>query len=245
MIFVTGDTHAEWQSRLSFEAFPEGRGLTKDDFVIICGDFGVWADSARERHAFSWLEDRPFTTLFVDGNHENFNQLSAYPVVEFHGGKAHRINSSIYHLMRGELFDLEGLRCFTFGGAPSHDISDGILQPTEKEKIRQWSREGKMFRIENVSWWPQELPSYQEMRHGFDTLTKNGWSVDFVFTHDAPVSFVSQLAGGHVKPNQMTRYLEEIRKRLTYRHWFFGHYHYNYNVSDRDHLLYEQIIRIH
>ncbi len=245
MIFVTGDTHAEWQARLNFTAFPEGRDLTKKDFVIICGDFGVWDHSRRERHDFAWLDERPFTTLFVDGNHENFNQLYDYPVVDFHGGKAHRINASVYHLMRGELFDLEGLRCFAFGGAPSHDISDGILQPSEKEKIRAWSRMGKMFRVENVSWWPQEIPSREEMRHGFDTLNKNSWTVDYVFTHDAPSSFVDLLAGEPMKTNPVTRYLEEIRRKLSYRHWFFGHYHYNQNISEKDHLIYEQILRIH
>lgn len=35
----------------------------------------------------SWLNDRPFTTLFVDGNHENFDLLNAYPVENWHGGK--------------------------------------------------------------------------------------------------------------------------------------------------------------
>ena len=27
-----------------------------------------------------WLDGKAFTTLFVDGNHENFDRLYAYPV---------------------------------------------------------------------------------------------------------------------------------------------------------------------
>ena len=42
MIFVTGDTHADWLTRLSFRAFPEGRDLTKQNFVLVLGDFGIW-----------------------------------------------------------------------------------------------------------------------------------------------------------------------------------------------------------
>ena len=44
MIFVTGDTHGEHDiHKLNTIGFPEQKGLTRDDYVIICGDFGgVW-----------------------------------------------------------------------------------------------------------------------------------------------------------------------------------------------------------
>ena len=77
-IFVTGDCHAEFK-KLSFKAFPEGRSLTKEDFVIVCGDFGLWDESAEQKYWLDWLEARPFTTLWIDGNHENFDLLKRYP----------------------------------------------------------------------------------------------------------------------------------------------------------------------
>lgn len=112
MIFVTGDCHSEFQ-KFSTPAFPEQREMTKDDIVIICGDFGaVWnADGISNSEAYwlNWLGEKPFTTVFVDGNHENFDRLnSEFEVVDFHGGKAHKLNDSVYHLMRGEIFDFEG-----------------------------------------------------------------------------------------------------------------------------------------
>ena len=105
MIFVTGDCHSEFQ-KFSTPAFPEQREMTKDDIVIICGDFGaVWnADGISNSEAYwlNWLGEKPFTTVFVDGNHENFDRLnSEFEVVDFHGGKAHKLNDSVYHLMRG------------------------------------------------------------------------------------------------------------------------------------------------
>ena len=52
--------------------------MTKEDYVIICGDFGgVWnkeVENKEEKHLLDWLEEKPFTTLFVDGNHENLCQ---------------------------------------------------------------------------------------------------------------------------------------------------------------------------
>ena len=42
MIYITGDCHAEFH-KLNKENFPEQKEMTKEDYVIICGDFGgVW-----------------------------------------------------------------------------------------------------------------------------------------------------------------------------------------------------------
>ena len=75
-----------------------------------------------------------FTTLFVDGNHENFDRLYSYPIIEWHGGKVHKINSSIFHLMRGEIYEIDNKKIFAFGGASCHDIPDGILDDDNLEK---------------------------------------------------------------------------------------------------------------
>ena len=95
----------------------------KDDYVIICGDFGVvWnkdEESKMETIILDWLECKSFTTLFVSGNHENFDRLMDYPVEEWHGGKIQRIRPSVIHLMRGQVYELEGKKIFTFGGACS------------------------------------------------------------------------------------------------------------------------------
>ncbi len=102
-----------------------------DDYVIICGDFGgIWSSDQEDTEKLDWLEDRPFTTLFVDGDHENFDLLNALPVQEWHGGKVHCVRPHVLHLMRGQVFDIGSRTFFTMGGAASHDIQDGILDPT-------------------------------------------------------------------------------------------------------------------
>lgn len=98
MIFVTGDCHADF-TKFNTKSFPEQKELTKEDIVIICGDFGgIWDNSKREKHWLAWLSDKPFTTCYVDGNHENFDRLNGteFPIIDYHGGKAHKITDSIY-----------------------------------------------------------------------------------------------------------------------------------------------------
>lgn len=66
MIYITGDTHGDWMSRLNTHNFPEQKSLSKKDYVIICGDFGLWHDTPSERYALKWLENKTFTTLFCE-----------------------------------------------------------------------------------------------------------------------------------------------------------------------------------
>lgn len=156
MIYATGDTHGNFQ-RFAPEHFPEQAGMTKEDYIIICGDFGgVWDGGKKEERNLDWLEDLPFTTLFISGNHENFDLLSKYPTEEWNGGTIQPIRPHVIHLMRGQVFDLQGCSFFTMGGARSHDIEDGILNPKAPDFEEQyWAlrRMGARFRVNHRSWW--------------------------------------------------------------------------------------------
>ena len=245
MIFVTGDTHGDWMTRLNSRSFPEGVGLTKDDYVIICGDFGLWHDTKEERYNLEWLDSKPFTTLFVCGNHENYDRLYEYPVEKWCGGKIHKICSSVFHLMRGQVFDIQGKRFFTFGGASSHDVQDGILEPDDS-RISKWYRDyDKMFRINHTSWWKEELPSEEEMTEGMMNLKQNGSQVDYIITHSPYTSALRQMdqGSGVYKTDILTDYLQEIKESVEYKKWFFGHVNKNF-LLDNAIAIYEQIVRI-
>ena len=282
MIFVTGDTHGPskiglhsvdgYVSRFNMENFPEQSGMTRDDFVIICGDFGgVWnydsrydstkstfkdkicleyGESKEERYWLDWLAEKPFTILFCDGNHENFDRLNnAYSEVDFHGGKAHQIRENVYHLMRGYIFDLNEASFFVFGGARSHDISAGILRPYEFQTEQEFKAAYKklrdssaLYRIEHISWWKEELPSDEEMERGLRELSSHNWKVDFIVSHCAPSSIAAH--AGLSDRNRLTQYLEKVNGKLAFRKWFFGHYHGNSQILGRYIMLYEQVVRI-
>lgn len=203
MIYVTGDTHGGMDiSKLNVRNFLEQKQMTKDDFVIVCGDFGLpWGgDHAKaDEYWLKWLEDKPFTTLFVDGNHENFNLLEQYPMEEWNGGMIHRLNNSVFHLCRGYVFELQGKKFFTFGGAKSQD---------------------KAFRKTDVSWWAREEPNREEFERGFDNLIKNEWKVDYIISHAAP-----QYLSPYEDAEAVCKYFDRVVALVSFQHWYFGHYH--------------------
>ncbi len=210
MLLITGDIHGDIDiHKLNRKSLPRYSELTKDDFVIICGDFGlVWDDSRQDMYWRKWLSEKPFTTLFVDGNHENFDLLNSYPVTEWHGGKVHMITDSIIHLMRGQAFEVCGRSIFTIGGASSHDIE---------------------IRREGVSWWRGELPSDGEYTEALRTLEAHDYTFDYVVSHCAPGEVQQEIAGikgsSDYKPDCLTDFLSQIGQKMKYERWFCGHYH--------------------
>ena len=247
-IYITGDTHGDVR-RLNTTSFYEQKEMTKDDYVIILGDFGlVWdykGESGEERNWLNWLEEKSFTTLFIDGNHENHDRLREMSVEMWNGGKVHKVRPSVIHLMRGQVFNIDGLKIFTFGGASSHDIKDGILEPGDPRIKKWWKDYTKLFRINKQSWWEGELPTKQEMAEGLTNLEKNSWRVDYVMTHCTSSSTTAVIGDGHYGQDILTDYLQEIKDRLKFKKWFFGHHHIDKQISTDEICLFEQIIRIH
>ena len=213
-IYVTGDIHGEHSiQKLSSKRFKDGKFLTKEDYVIIAGDFGlVWnwkGEDDEECYWLDWLSSKPWTTLFVDGNHECFERLNSYPIEQWHGGKVHRIRDDIIHLMRGQVFDICGKKIFCIGGAYSHDIE---------------------YRTPYKTWWPEEVPSEDERKYALDNLEKHGWKVDYVITHDCPLiasNYLNSTSEDFSRRNdEFEKWLDsEIREKLDFKTWYFGHHH--------------------
>lgn len=230
-IYITGDIHASYDiKKLSSSQF-DARDLTKDDYVIICGDFGlVWDNTTSEQYWLRWLDAKPFTTLFVDGNHEGFHALNNLPICTWHGGMAHKVNDSIYHLMRGELYNLDGITLFAMGGAAS-------------------SAYDKKTRTEGISWFPEEIPTQAEREHALETLDKANWNCDIVITHCAPTSCEESIAAvtNRIDLHPMDEYtdwLEAVRQKVTYSQWFCGHYHIDAQLTNNITALYNKIAKL-
>lgn len=224
MIYVTGDTHIPIDIRkLGMSNFGEQSKMTKDDFVIICGDFGgVWDNSEEELYWRNWLKEKNFTTLFVDGNHENFDLLNQYEVSKWKGGKVHFINDSIIHLMRGQVYTIDGATLFTMGGAESVD---------------------KYRRKEGKTWWKEEQPSRLEIEEALDNLEKHRWQVDYVITHTTSLNKMESL-GYRKENNPLNRFFDMLETDLCYRHWYFGHFHRDKDMDEKHTLLHNRIQRI-
>jgi hypothetical protein len=56
MIYITGDCHSDF-TRFNEDKFPIQEEMTKDDYVIICGDFGgVWTFEEEMKNGIKNLE---------------------------------------------------------------------------------------------------------------------------------------------------------------------------------------------
>lgn len=264
-IWVTGDCHGETR-KFTTAAFPEQKETTRDDVVVICGDFGfVWAKDEKakgrggwkdENAKLDWLAEKNLTFAFVDGNHENHARLAALPTARWNGGEVGVARPNVLWLKRGQVYEIQGAKAFAFGGALSHDTGHGILDPETdprwKERAKLMERHGICdFRTKGVDWWPEE--SFESMRPedaaaqkaaAEANLDAAGWKVDFVFTHELPASDAALLGHGAYAPNEHSKWLESIRARLTYKRWFAGHYHVDRQLDAKDAVLYDQIVRI-
>lgn len=209
MVYVTGDTHGD------IKRFKGDNNVTEkfssNDKLIICGDFGyVFSGTEREKENLDFLAEKPFQILFVDGNHENFDLLFSYPTEVWCGGKVHIIkrddagNPKIIHLMRGQVFEIDNKTIFTFGGAYSID---------------------KYMRTPYSTWWPQEMPTYDEMSEALQNLEKYHNQVDYVITHTAPEETMSRFHPYHPEEKPLNNFLEWVRESIQYKHWYFGHLH--------------------
>jgi hypothetical protein len=164
--------------------------MGRDDYLIIAGDFGgVWTGDSSDDDILDYHENKPYTTLFVAGNHENYDLINAFPSSEWNGGKVrHIVKNKIILLERGQVFELEGKKFYTFGGASSHDAEGGILDradPDYRDMVWYLEAKGIPYRVNHLSWWAQELPSEEEMEEGRINLELHDYKVDYVITHCA------------------------------------------------------------
>lgn len=246
MIFLTGDTHGDF-TRFSNHGFPPQKFLSKSDYVIVCGDFGIWDNSKSENCWLDWLDGKSFTTLFVDGNHSNFDLLNRHDVQIWNGGKVHKIRDSVIHLMRGQVFDIDGHTVFTMGGGSSHDIQAGILEPDDPDfaaKRKRLDRQMALYRINHVSWWKEELPDDMEYAEALKNLAAHDFKVDYIVTHCCPSSIADILGGGLYQPDRLTDFFESLKNRCQFRYWFFGHYHDEGIVMQKYILLYRNFLSV-
>lgn len=206
MVYVTGDMHGD-ESRL-YDA--QWRKLKAGDILIVCGDFGfLWNGGKHEKSAIDFLGSRKFTVCFVDGTHENFEKINGCHETIWKGGHVHRISGNLLHLMRGQIFNIDGSRIFTFGGGESDDRE---VRNTEETGI----------------WFRDELPTPTQLAEGAQNLDEAGLKVDYIITHEPPLKIKSSMLarkGLPDKPNKLNGYFEELAKSVSFKHWYFGSLH--------------------
>lgn len=219
MIYITGDTHGDidYKKLLTLKK----KKLSYSDYLIICGDAGICWSQGTFQHFLDLYNDIGCTIIFIDGNHENFEMLNQFPLVDYLGALMHRIDKHIFHILRGEIVTINSKTFLCIGGAVSID---------------------KMYRIPYVSWWPEEEITYHDVDNAIANLEKVDYKVDYVITHCCDSKTVMKEFG--FKRDICTDQLNFIDKAVNYKYWFFGHYHFDRQIGKKKRCLYQDIIEL-
>lgn len=222
MVYITGDTHGDYRRFND----PRLRSLRKDDILIICGDFGfIWEGSRAEERTLTRLSKKKYTICFLDGTHENFDLLAQYPVEMWNGGKVHVIADGVYHLMRGQVFTIEGQKYFTMGGGESPDFD---------------------IRVEHNTWSKAEIPTREELLEAARVVDKTGGNIDVILTHEPPLKLKGFL---QLKENKeavrvtgLNTFFDELSSFCKFKRWFFGSLHEDKFISSSHIAVFHNIV---
>ena len=246
MIYITSDTHGDFK-KLGPDAWPEGAGLTKDDHVIVLGDFGLNLEEPDGDFEYwrKWMCDLPFTTLWIDGNHDNWDWLDSLETVDWHGGKAKLCSDdgSIVYLQRGEVYDIDGESFLAFGGTYCGGCATGMHDcPHEKNML--------------PAWHDRAVPTEEDFERACANLAARDWHVDYVLAHGVPTHVQQMLmgcwmqldsSGAHhdflrasMVPNVTTEMTERLASKLDFKIWYSGHYHFDAVFDERYALVYRE-----
>lgn len=216
-LYISGDMHGQVLDKLSYTRNPELRQLTSKDVLIICGDIGImWPGREKEgKYQLDWLNDKPFKTLCVRGNHDptpfwrnGVPSTGNRDTVRLVSGTlcnpcyGDKIYKNVYWVPDAAILDLCGERSLVISGAASHDI-DNLVSIGEKDRIKRLKNGHKFYRVIGESWWPDEginIPyafslindylSNEFHRPCFENAPyyegKRYGNFKYVFTHDCP-----------------------------------------------------------
>lgn len=234
MIYIRGDTHGQI-GQVSEAAMSGESSWTHEDVLIVAGDFGFVfmgeQSCLSEKNNLDFLARKPYTILFVDGNHEGFPFLKHYPEEIRYGAPVRRIRSNIFWLQRGYVYTIEGHTFFVMGGASSVD-----------RVFRQQYFERTGERI----WFEEELPTQAEYTRAIANLSDRGRKTDYIITHTAPASVIFRLTKEMPDEHEveLAGFLDWIYHEICFKKWFFGHFHVDQVVDKKVIACFKQVHKL-
>ena len=232
MIYITGDKHGDLEFVREFCS--DHPDISREDVLIILGDVGINYDLNRqEKKIKRMLSKLPVTLLCVHGNHEErpYN-IRGYREVKYFDGTVYqeRKYPNILFCKDGENYRIGNRRLFVLGGAYSTD---------------------KYLRLKNGwEWFESEMPSPDSRINAEKTMIRNNCSFDLVLSHTCPKKYLDNGSVKHYYTDSheidytVENWLEKIENRITYNHWYFGHFHKDREISDKVTVLCDKVIEI-
>ncbi|MBE6787488.1 MAG: hypothetical protein E7537_03980 [Ruminococcaceae bacterium] len=214
MIYFLSDLHGD----LNFKPFFDYLETAKqDDLLIILGDVGIEFEKTAENKEFSkkFLSSNK-KIAFLDGNHENFEFINSFSLDNWNGGKVHRLSENIVHLMRGEIYKINGKTFFTFGGCKSS---------------AKWKEMGL--------WFDGEEGTEEEFHNAYKNLENHNNKVDYILTHKRERR---EYKDGVSQPlYDLCMFIED---NVKFQCWYSGHWHVKQKFDDKHIALYDELVEL-
>lgn len=218
MIYITGDKHAKFAP---IAAFCEKQRTTVDDLLIILGDAGInFHGEDKDRPKKDYLRTLPITLFSLHGNHDmRPASIPTYKEMPYHGGTVYREEGyeNLLFAKDGVVFDFDNLKTLVIGGAYSLDKDIRIAL--------KWP------------WFEDEQPSESVRQQVEATLDAHDHKMDVILSHTAPLSHLPfsgkpmRFKGLQVDVGTET-WLDDLEKKVRYRHWYCGHFHVDKEIGN-------------
>jgi len=223
-IFVTGDTHGDLTKIINFiKRF----GLQLGDQIFVLGDFGIF-----------WRKDGRDSKYWIDLYEKECNGVHLYWIDiinswNISGFSVYNNSEHIHYCPRGFITfvdvkcggRIESRKVLFLGGADSVD---------------------KFRRTKHLSWWEDEKITETDI----DGIEGD---FDYVFTHCCPRSVfennrvylttLSNIDQDHVEHNSEDM-LEKLKNKITFNHFYFGHYHVDRVLDDKFRCLFNDFVEM-
>jgi len=256
--FIIGDLHGNVSGEekfLYFKKFPEARNLTKEDVVFQLGDFGyLWRypefinKYKQEQRQMNNIGKLNFTLFVITGNHENYDLIYALPLIKKWGGLVYEYttlnNDKIYFAKKGEIYNINNKKIFTFGGAKTIKSKRDLITYEMYKNKESFKKEDpftgrikrKIASLNDICYWKQEDPSLEDILNAKNNLEKHNYKVDYVLTHTAPYEIIEQSLKdskdkyySKINVCDTAAFLSSIKNKINFRIWAFGHLHINFD----------------
>jgi len=224
-VLLVGDSHGN----ISFlrTAIRHAKEM-EADLIIQLGDFGYWEHTSNGHWFLAKVNKMALNVkipfYWIDGNHENHTLLrkkygnDSTSDSEFFDGKFYHselwpIRSNVFYMPRGSIHSINGHNFMAFGGSYSID---------------------KSSRTEGRSWWPEEMPTIQDLDKAIETYKNFDGPINTLLSHDAPYEadmykLLSESA--HARVINDAEHVRKTISNLIYKIYPDTIYHGHYHVS--------------
>ena len=223
MIYITGDTHGNFQR---IKEFCQEQQTTTNDYLIILGDAGINYFGTPDNKLKEELTKLPITFLCVYGNHEERPEnITTYQEINLFDGIMYQEKNypNLLFFKDSEIYTILNKKVLVIGGAFSVN-KDLMIERGYK-------------------WFKDEQPSELIKKQTLNNLQENNYQVDYILSHTCPYKYLPYemfyIGINQNKVDQSTeKFLDLIEELTDYHKWYCGHFHTD-KVVDKINFMFE------